>query len=68
MGWGAAPTLNHSLYGGGFYVNCGVAAIKVTKASGQSENISCTRHELDILYDALTDAWKNGTALPSKKN
>lgn len=42
------------------YVEVGRASIKITMASGQAHSIGCSRHELDILFDALVKAWKDG--------
>lgn len=61
---GRAPHIDWSmgLIDGYSFVAIGRASISVTKVSGQVHSIDCSRHELDILLDALCTAWKKGKA------
>ena len=59
--FGHVPFMSHA-YMTSSYLKSGRAAIDIVKSSGKVEQISCSRHEVDILHEALNKVWKHGKA------
>lgn len=58
---GAAPRMRHSMSSSVFAIAAEKAIISIGMASGQTVQITCNRHELDILFDKLKKVWKDGS-------
>lgn len=62
---GREPYLDSGFTGFGSYVeavDARAAAIAITLASGKVYRLTCCRHVVDAMFEAITNAWKHGEA------
>lgn len=59
---GGAPFLTFSTYIGWCAADAVHGLIGITLASGKCYRLACSRHSIDAMFEAVTNAWKHGTA------